>query len=189
MTCAEVTFVMGGRLLAMSAPELLRPMTDDDLERVLDLNHRHVELLAPLDVERLAELRRWASRADVILADGEVAGFVLVVSPGTGYDSPNYRWFAARYGDAFDYLDRIVIDDAYRRRGLASAVYDVVEDAASARGRLVLEVNIDPPNEPSLAFHRSRGYVEVHQLGASGHIVSLMERTGRSNGGEPRQND
>jgi predicted GNAT superfamily acetyltransferase len=189
MTCAEVTFVMGGRLLAMSPADLLRPMTDHDVPRVLELNHRHVELLSPLDAERLSRLRAWASRADVILCDGEVAGFVLVFSPGSEYDSANYRWFAGRYDDAFDYLDRIVVDDAYRRRGLASAVYDVVEAAAASRGRLVLEVNIDPPNEPSLAFHRARGYVEVHQLGASGHIVSLMERTGRSNGRESRQND
>jgi predicted GNAT superfamily acetyltransferase len=189
MTCAEVTFVMGGRLLAMSPADLLRPMTDDDVPRVLELNRRHVELLSPLDAERLSRLRSWASRADVILCDGEVAGFVLVFSPGSAYDSENYRWFSDRYGHAFDYLDRIVVDDAYRRRGLASAVYDVVEEAAADRGRLVLEVNIDPPNEPSLAFHRARGFVEVHQLGASGHIVSLMERTGRSNGRESRQND
>jgi predicted GNAT superfamily acetyltransferase len=180
---------MGGTLLAMTPADLLRPITDADVPRVLELNHRHVELLSPMDADRLARLRAWASRADVIVADGEVAGFVLVFSPGSGYDSANYRWFSQRYGDAFDYLDRIVVDDAYRRRGLASAVYDVVEDEASARGRLVLEVNIEPPNEPSLAFHRGRGYVEVHQLAASGHRVSLMERTGRENGGEPRQND
>ena len=189
MTCAEVTSVMGGRLLAMSPTDLLRPITDDDVPRVLELNHRHVELLSPLDADRLSRLQEWASRADVILCDGEVAGFVLVFSPGSDYDSANYRWFASRYGDSFDYLDRIVVDDAYRRRGLASAVYEVVETAAAARGRLVLEVNIEPPNEPSLAFHRGRGYVEVHQLAASGHTVSLMERTGRSNGRESRQND
>lgn len=172
----------------MSPADVLRPMTDDDVPRVLELNHRHVELLSPLDAERLARLRGSASRSDVIVCDGEVAGFVLVFSPGCDYDSVNYRWFAARYGDAFDYLDRIVVDDAYRRRGLASAVYDVVEASAAARGRLVLEVNIEPPNEPSLAFHRARGYVEVHQLAASGHTVSLMERTGRTNGRESRQN-
>ena len=161
---------------------LLRPMTDADVPAVLDLNDRHVELLSPMDAGRLDLLRGWASRADVIVCDGQVAGFVLVFSPGTDYDSENYRWFSERYGEDFDYLDRIVIDDRFRRRGLASAVYDAVEDAARSRGRLVLEVNLDPPNEGSLAFHRGRGYREVHQLGATGHVVSLMERTTRSNG-------
>jgi predicted GNAT superfamily acetyltransferase len=131
-------------------------MADGDLERVLQLNADHVELLSELDRERLVQLRAWASRADVVVCDGEVAGFVLVFSPGTPYDSPNYRWFTDAYGPDFDYLDRIVIDDRFRR--------------------LTLEVNLDPPNEPSLAFHRRRGYQEVAQLGTSGHIVSLMAK-------------
>ena len=156
---------------------MLRPMTDEDVPAVLQLNHDHVELLSPLDAGRLARLRAWASRADVIECAGETAGFVLVFGPGTDYDSENYLWFTERFGDRFDYLDRIVIDDRFRRRGLASAVYDAVEATAAQRGRLVLEVNIDPPNEPSLAFHRSRGFVEVGQLGPAGHRVSLMART------------
>ena len=108
--------------------------------------------------------------------DGQTAGFVLVFGPGTDYDSANYRWFSERYGTQFHYLDRIVIDDRFRRRGLASAVYDAVEETAQPRERLVLEVNIDPPNEPSLEFHRRRGYREVTQLGEPGHRVSLMAR-------------
>jgi predicted GNAT superfamily acetyltransferase len=158
----------------MQAPEVLRPMVDSDVPDVLRLNADHVELLSPLDRPRLDDLRRWASRADVIVCDGQTAGFVLVFGPGTDYDSANYRWFGERYGNEFDYLDRIVIDDRFRRRGLATAVYEAVEAAARARGRLVLEVNIDPPNVPSLEFHRRRGYREVAQLGAPGHRVSLM---------------
>ena len=152
-------------------------MTDDDVAAVLQLNADHVELLAPLDADRLASLRKWAARSDVIQCDGEIAGFVLVFGPGTDYDSENYRWFTERFGDRFDYLDRIVIDDRFRRRGLASAVYDVVEAAAAARDRLVLEVNVDPPNEPSLAFHRRRGFEEVGQRGPEGHRVSLMAKS------------
>jgi predicted GNAT superfamily acetyltransferase len=151
-------------------------MTDGDVPRVLQLNADHVDLLSPLDPARLAALRGWASRADVIVCDGQTAGFVLVFGPGTDYDSANYRWFGDRYGSRFDYLDRIVIDGRFRRRGLASAVYDVVEAAAAARDRLVLEVNIDPPNDASLSFHRRRGYREVSRLGPAGHEVSLMAR-------------
>jgi uncharacterized protein len=161
----------------VSPTDVLRPMTDDDVERVLALNAAHVELLSPLDRPRLDALRRWSTRCDVILAERAVAGFVIVMGPGTDYDSANYRWFTDRYGDAFHYLDRVVVDDAFRRRGLASAVYDVVEAEAAESGRLALEVNVDPPNEGSLAFHRARGYTEVGQLGPSGHIVSLMVRS------------
>jgi predicted GNAT superfamily acetyltransferase len=158
----------------MEASEVLRPMHDDDIQDVLRLNADHVELLAPLDAPRLADLRGWAARADIIVCEGQTAGFVLVFAPGTDYDSANYRWFGERYGDQFDYLDRIVIDDRFQRRGLGTAVYDAVEAAARIRGRLTLEVNIDPPNLPSLEFHRRRGYREVAQLGDPGHRVSLM---------------
>lgn len=168
----------------MEAHDVLRPMTDADVPAVLRLNADHVELLSPMDAERLDRLRGWATRADVIACDGETAGFVLVFSPGTDYDSENYRWFTERFGDRFDYLDRIVIDDRFRRRGLASAVYDAVEAAAAARDRLVLEVNVDPPNEPSLAFHRRRGFEEVGQLGPAGHRVSLMARSSPPKAGD-----
>lgn len=154
---------------------VLRAIRDDDIDDVLRLNHDHVELLSPLDAGRLAELRGWATRADVIVCDGQTAGFVLVFGHGTAYDSDNYRWFHDRF-DSFDYLDRIVIDDRFRRRGLASAAYDQVEAAASRFGRLTLEVNVDPPNWPSLAFHESRGYRELGQRGEPGHRVSLMAK-------------
>src|SRR6476646_9641737 len=103
----------GVRLGGMNAPSVLRPMAEHDLDDVLRLNADHVELLSELSRERLLQLRSWASRADVVLCDGALAGFVLVFGPGTPYDSPNYRWFADAYGSAFDYLDRIVVDDRF----------------------------------------------------------------------------
>ena len=153
---------------------ILRPLTEADVPAVLHLNTTHVELLSPLDEARLLRLVGWSERADVITADEQVAGFVLTFGPGSDYDSENYRWFAQRYGAGFLYLDRIVVDDRFRRRGLASRVYDLVEARAADAGRLALEVNVDPPNEPSLAFHRARGFVEVGTLGPQGHQVALM---------------
>jgi predicted GNAT superfamily acetyltransferase len=159
-------------------------MTEADHEAVLQLNADHVELLSPLDPSRLQQLLAWTTRADVILCEGQVAGFVLVFGPGTAYDSVNYRWFGERFSGDYLYLDRIVIDDRFRRRGLASAVYDSVEAQATRYGRLALEVNLEPPNEPSLAFHRARGYTEVGILGEDGHRVVLLARESRPNAGD-----
>lgn len=152
----------------------LRPITEDDVLTVLDLNERDVELLSPLDAGRLAQLRGWAQRADVIDLGEQVAGFVITFGPGSDYDSPNYRWFSERYGSDFTYLDRVVIGSEFRRRGLARFVYDTLE--AQAAPRLTLEVNLDPPNEPSLAFHRGRGFVEVGRGGEPGHLLTLMTK-------------
>ena len=154
----------------------LRPITPADHPAVLDLNERHVELLAPMDEARLVQLRGLADRAAVIEHDREFAGFVLTFRAGTDYDSANYRWFSERYDD-FYYLDRVVLHEGFRRLGLGSAVYDELE--AHARGLapvFALEVNLDPPNEPSLAFHRSRGYRRVGEQVAGGHVVELMAK-------------
>ena len=102
----------------------LRPLTDGDVDDVLALNHRNVVKLAPLDVERLELLQSMADRVDVVDVDGAFGGFVITFEPGTAYDSENYRWFTERHGDGFYYLDRIVLHEDFRRRGLGGFVYD-----------------------------------------------------------------
>jgi predicted GNAT superfamily acetyltransferase len=158
----------------VTLPGLLRPITHADHAHVLAWNEAHVELLAPLDGDRLLALLSWSDLGSVITEGGRDLGFVLTFAGGTAYDSPNYRWFAARHA-SFYYLDRIVVEPSVRRTGLGSRVYDVIEDRARTLAPVMcLEVNLDPPNEPSLEFHRRRGYVEVGQDDATGHRVSLM---------------
>ena len=100
------------------------------------------------------------------------AGFVITFAAGAAYDGAHFAWFAERYDD-YCYLDRIVIHEDFQRRGLGTFVYDELEGSCG-RPVFALEVNIDPPNEPSLAFHRARGFAEVGQSDASGHLVALM---------------
>ena len=150
-------------------------MTADDHTEVVDLNERHVHLTAPMDQARLAELAGAAERADVIEVDGQFAGFVLTFAAGSAYDGDHFRWFSEQYDD-FCYLDRIVIHDDFRRRGLGSQVYDELESSCG-RPLFALEVNLDPPNEGSLAFHRARDFAEVGQRVSFGHLVSLFLKT------------
>ncbi len=154
----------------------LRPVAGPDLERVLSLNEAEVEMLAPMDEARFHRLRELADRFDVVEADGEFAGFVITFGPGSAYDSENYRWFQARHGERFYYLDRFVLTAAHRRRGLGRRVYDDLEAVAATYGRMALEVNLVPRNDVSLAFHAARGYAEVGRLGGADHLVSLMEK-------------
>jgi predicted GNAT superfamily acetyltransferase len=161
---------------------LLRPITGEDRDAVLAWNARHVELLAPMDAARLDQLLAWTDAGCIISHEGTDVGFLLTFAAGTAYDSSNYRWFSERH-ERFLYLDRIVVDPAARRSGIASRVYDAVEERARELGPvLCLEVNLDPPNEPSLAFHRGRGFTEVGQETAHGHLVSLLEKRVRANG-------
>jgi uncharacterized protein len=153
---------------------VLRTITPADHAQVLAWNAQHVELLSPLDADRLVELLQWADLGSVISPGGRDTGFVLTFTGDTAYDSENYRWFSERYA-SFYYLDRVVVDPSVRRTGLGSQVYDEIEHRARTLAPVMcLEVNLDPPNEPSLEFHRQRGYVEVGQDDSTGHLVGLM---------------
>lgn len=153
---------------------VLRPMTDADHPEVLALNEAFVHLLAPLEEPRLRQLRAWADQDAVIELDGGFAGFVLTFAAGSPYDGDHFGWFAERYED-FHYLDRVVLAPHTRRRGLATAAYDELE-AGCGRPAMCLEVNLDPPNEASLAFHRARGYREVGRRSSDGKLVVMLAK-------------
>lgn len=158
----------------------IRPLTLDDAPAVLAINEEIVHHLAPMDEAEyrwFLEVARCAWAAEV---DGEVLGFVFVLDPGLPYDSRNYAWFSERF-DAFWYLDRVAIDARARRSGLGTAIYDAVEaGAAAAEVPVLLEVNVSPPNEPSLAFHAGRGYEPLGELEhPGGKVVRLYARHAR----------
>lgn len=159
----------------MSAAVVLRPVTPADYAAVLALNERNVELLAPMDHAHLDGLLALAATAGVIEVEGSFAGFVITFASGSDYDGENFGWFSERFAD-FGYLDRVVIHEDHRRRGLGSQVYDELESSCG-RSLFALEVNLDPPNAASLAFHSARGFVEVGQRVAGGHLVAMLLKT------------
>lgn len=153
---------------------LLRPMTDADSDAVLSLNAGSVDVTGPLDGDRLSRIRSMAVRADVVEVDGWIAAFALVLPPEAEYDSVNFGWFRERYGGQFLYLDRVVVSELNRRSGIGGLLYDAAEADAVARGRLACEVNAEPPNDASLAFHTQRGYVEAGRLTHESGKVTAM---------------
>lgn len=155
----------------------IRPLTEHDADDVLRINEASVHHLAPMGPDELTWFLVHAACAWGVEVDDELAGFVLVLPPGLDYASDNYRWFSARY-DRFTYLDRVALDERHRRQGIGSVLYDAVEAEAHGRGGpLLLEVNVRPANEASLAFHDARGYVEVGTLAHDGgaKVVRLLE--------------
>ena len=158
----------------------LRPIGTDDLDAVLALNDEWVPEVGEIDAARLAHLVDQASLSLVAVdaapsdesddtggSDGTLLGLVIVMAPGADYDSPNYRYFeqARATGDLgeFRYVDRIVVATAAHRRGVGRRLYDAVFDHAREHGATTVtcEVNVEPPNPVSTAFHSSLGFVEV----------------------------
>lgn len=143
-------------------PVGLTAAPDTVLDGVLDLNRMVEAMTSPLDMARLRQLADWATVAEAVVEGGQVQAFLLGFAPDSPYDSPNYRWFCDRYPQ-FAYIDRVVVAEAARGRGLARHLYGRLADHAGrhALGPLVCEVNTDPPNPGSDAFHAALGFAEV----------------------------
>jgi uncharacterized protein len=126
---------------------------------VLALNNQHALELSWLDADRLVRL---VSEAFLARRIGSVDAFLLAFDQDSDYDSPNFLWFGARHR-RFVYVDRIVVAPAARGRGHARRLYEDLFGEALRRGhdRVVCEVNLDPPNAASDAFHAALGFAEV----------------------------
>lgn len=157
---------------------LIRPATAEDLGTILLLNSEWEHFTSPLDEVSLATLHQQAAYHRVAEVDSRVAAFLLALGPGAPYESSNYIWFAQRYR-RFLYIDRIVVSHAEQRAGLGAALYDDLVVWARAQGvhRLTCEVDIEPLNAGSDAFHERRGFVEVGTQWVAGgtKLVSLRE--------------
>ncbi len=139
----------------------LLPVSPTAEPAVLALNNAHAAELSWLDRDRLTLLLRQAFHARRI---GQVDGFLLAFDENAPYDSPNYLWFCQRYR-RFVYVDRVVVAPGARGRGYAGMLYADLFDRAGRVGHdiVVCEVNRDPPNPASDAFHAAQGFAEVGQ--------------------------
>nr|WP_042198394.1 GNAT family N-acetyltransferase [Kibdelosporangium sp. MJ126-NF4]CEL23371.1 acetyltransferase, GNAT family [Kibdelosporangium sp. MJ126-NF4]CTQ96893.1 acetyltransferase, GNAT family [Kibdelosporangium sp. MJ126-NF4] len=150
-----------------------------DAESILAMNNTAVPNVNEATEAELAALLEM-SDLTVALKDGDtLLGFVLTLPPGVDYASENYRFFSERY-DNFVYVDRIVVGEQARNRGVGAKLYDLIGEYAAERGipRVLCEVNLEPPNPGSLRFHKRIGFVEVGQQRTKGgtYLVSLLAK-------------
>ena len=143
----------------VAGPVVVRPIGEEAVAGVLTLNNAHAAELSWLEPERLGVLLDLAFHARCI---GEVDAFLLAFDQTADYDSPNFLWFRDRY-PRFVYVDRIAVAPRARGRGYARRLYAGLFDAAAHAGhdRVACEVNAEPPNPASDAFHAAMGFAQV----------------------------
>lgn len=155
----------------------LRRIVDDDIDELVELNNRAYPAVPIVDAEQLRSLIERSSWGVVAESAGTLAGFVLCFSPGADYDSENYRFFESHFDSHF-YIDRIVVAEAFRGRGVGGTLYERVFEQALGQGasQVTCEVNLDPPNPGSIAFHQRMGFVGVGTQATKGGsvVVQLM---------------
>jgi uncharacterized protein len=131
-----------------------------DEPAVLALNAANEVETSPLDAVRLRQLCDQAFH--VGLADRGRAAFLMAFDQDATYSSPNFLWFRDRY-PRFVYVDRIIVSAAARGQSLAKRLYGELYARAAGAGHTLLtcEVNLQPPNPASWAFHVRQGFTEV----------------------------
>ena len=125
-----------------------------------------------LALNRECESQLWPLTEDELRALLDIAYFAKLTGDGQAmliafderapYESPNHRWFRARY-PRFVYVDRVAVSESARGAGQARKLYEELMTKARADGHTVIcaEVYSDPPNPQSDAFHEAMGFTEV----------------------------
>lgn len=104
----------------MTAPLAVEDLAGASGAALLSLNNAHALELSWLEPDRFAKL---VSEAFVARRAGADDALLLAFDQDADYDSVNFLWFRERF-DRFVYVDRVVVADAARGRGLARRLYD-----------------------------------------------------------------
>lgn len=139
-----------------------RPLTPEDVPALLALNNEHAQALSWQEPDQFAALLSTAFCTRTVGPAGAPAALLVAFDETAPYDNPNFRWLKARFA-RFVYIDRVVVAASAGGRGYARALYDELRAAAKTAGqeRLVCEINVEPPNPGSVAFHAKMGFREV----------------------------
>jgi predicted GNAT superfamily acetyltransferase len=136
-------------------------ISTSDLPALLELNESEVPHLGRVNLTQMQWFVANAAYFRVAKSAGDIAAFLIGMRPGTDYQSLNYRWFCNRYQD-FAYVDRIAVAADFRRKGLASSLYeDFAASVPESVRFMTCEVNIKPPNAESMRFHSRLGFEQV----------------------------
>lgn len=141
----------------------IRPADARDVADIVVANNAEIPAVSELDADKALELIDLAETAIVAEVDGTFAGFVFGLPSGIdSFRATNYRWFEEQLDD-YLYVERIVVADGNQGRGIGRRFYDHLIET-SDRAHLVSEVNTDPRNDASLAFHDRFGFEPIGEL-------------------------
>ena len=134
----------------------------DFLNIIYDLNQSNTPEVGSLDsVKHLKRLLSLSSNNLFISLDNEIIGFTVCFREGSNYQSLNYKFFS-KNETKFLYIDRVVIKDAFRRKGIGLNLYQYIESIAMEENMpLCCEVNTKPLNKISIDFHTNFGFKEI----------------------------
>jgi hypothetical protein len=157
-----------------SAVHAVRPVAEADLPRLASINDAAVPAVSPLGLDGLRSHLPLCDLAVAAEHDGSPAAMLLALAPGSEYASENYRWFETNHPGTL-YVDRIVVAPEAHGRGIGRALYGAALTRAAELGlaEVSCEVNLDPPNPQSIAFHTRLGFRQIGELETKGGTITV----------------
>ncbi|PKQ26562.1 MAG: GNAT family N-acetyltransferase [Actinobacteria bacterium HGW-Actinobacteria-4] len=153
----------------------MRVMRESDAAAIAALNETAIPAVNSLTEQDVLALLEMCDVAVVATnKEQQILAFLLSLCGGMPYESENYRWFEDR-GVRHQYIDRIVVAPGARGTGVGRALYESVFERAREKGAndVTCEVNIDPPNPGSLAFHDRLGFRRLGEQDTKGGTVRV----------------
>ena len=155
----------------------IRPMISADAPAILAINAICRPAVAGIDLADLRRLDRVGATGWVACDASEVVGYLLAFSSTSDYDGEEYLSFRGAISVPFLYVAQIAIAASHRRFGAGKKLYATALRRARKDGASLVccEVNLEPPNPESLAFHRTLGFQRFGDLRlADGYLVTLL---------------
>jgi uncharacterized protein len=133
-----------------------------DPTAVLPLNNAHAKETSTLGGASLAALLGMAFYAKGV--ERGATAFLIALEHTAPYENPNFMWFKSAR-ESFVYIDRVIVSASARGQGIGKILYENLFAVAHQAGyeRIVCEVNIEPPNPASQAFHVAMGFEDIGQ--------------------------
>ena len=146
----------------MQIQSLTKPPSGKEAQEMHCINQENIPEVGDVpQIEDFNALVSWSEHIFVYKSEEVIKAFVLCMREGNSYHSENYKYLSKLF-PKFLYVDRIAVQEKFRRKGIAKKIYSKVISTGKDNNLDVLcEVNTRPSNEPSLIFHEKMGFEEV----------------------------
>jgi predicted GNAT superfamily acetyltransferase len=162
-------------------PWTLRSLTPADHGALLRLNAENRPAVAAVEARDLPELLAGEGQHLIAVdARGGVLGYLIAFPRASTFDDTEIAELRRLIAEPFYYICQVVLAREQRGRGIGRAFYTALEDEARRRstGILCCDVNLDPPNPESLAFHHRLGFRQIATgVASNGFAIAYLMKS------------
>jgi len=156
---------------------LTQPPSEKEVQEMHYINQENTPEVGDVsEIEDFNALVDWSEHIFVYKSEEIIKAFVLCMREGNSYHSENYKHVSKLF-QRFLYIDRIAVQENFRRKGIAEKIYSkVISTGKDINLDILCEVNTRPSNEPSLVFHEKMGFEEVGTNDFENNSVVYLRR-------------